>query len=98
MDPLSTLSVVAAAVQLVDFGSRLISNTREIYHSVSGQTSEMVELSAVAADLSQLTTNISDHITVLGEARPAKGSSEQVLLNICVQCRDVATGLEDALD
>ena len=36
MEPLSALSVAAAVVQFVDFGSSLVSKSREIYKSSQG--------------------------------------------------------------
>ncbi|KPM46174.1 hypothetical protein AK830_g275 [Neonectria ditissima] len=98
MDPLSALSIAASLVQFIDFSSRLLIHTREIYHSAKGQTEETVELSTVASDLSELSRNIKAQSDSLRKASPAQGSSEEKLLRVCLQYRDVSQALEDALD
>jgi hypothetical protein len=69
MDPLSALSVAAAVVQFVGFGTRVLSNARHIYESSSGQTSTNLELSTVANDLSRL---IDDMESKVEKAKPQK--------------------------
>ena len=54
MEPLSAVSIAAAVVQFVDFGTRLLSTSVEIYKSPSGQTAEEVEVTTVLGDLTSL--------------------------------------------
>jgi hypothetical protein len=60
IDPMSALSIAAGVVQFVDFGKNLLSASYEIYRSPSGETSEEVELSTIAKDLTALITQIKD--------------------------------------
>ncbi|KAI9154739.1 hypothetical protein HJFPF1_07296 [Paramyrothecium foliicola] len=97
MEPLSALGVAAGVVQFIDFGTRLISTTGQLYQSPSGRTAREVQLTTIASDLAQLSTNIRSQITLLKEATPAQGSSESVLLGICEECMGAAKELQDAL-
>ncbi|KAH6886795.1 hypothetical protein B0T10DRAFT_575116 [Thelonectria olida] len=58
MDPLNAVSLAACVVQFTDFTIRLFSEAHDVYKSASGQTSQTVALSAVAADLSLLSEEI----------------------------------------
>lgn len=70
MDPLGSLRVAAGVIQFIDFGHRLLINTREIYHSASGLTHDMVQLFTIASDLSQLSDNLSSHHNIVKEIAP----------------------------
>ncbi|KAK4451291.1 hypothetical protein QBC34DRAFT_424142 [Podospora aff. communis PSN243] len=98
MDPLSTLSIVAGIVQFVDFGARLFTHTHELYRSASGQTRQIANLQDISTDLSQLAQNIGQHADSLKASTPTKDSSEDILWRICVQCQDVSTALQDAIE
>jgi hypothetical protein len=54
MDPLSALSLAGNVVQLIDFGSKLLSGARELYKSPSGTLAAHHELELVTTDLSAL--------------------------------------------
>lgn len=56
MDPLSALSVAAAVVQFVDYGTRLVSKTRELYKSTQGALTTNIELEAASKRVQYLTT------------------------------------------
>ncbi|KAK7409163.1 hypothetical protein QQX98_008656 [Neonectria punicea] len=85
MEPLSILGVVAAAVQFVDFGQRLFSETWRIYRSPSGQSLVLQNLSAVSTDISHLSTAIRKHnVSVTGDA-------DRELLRLCAECDAIAT-------
>ncbi|KAK4443848.1 hypothetical protein QBC34DRAFT_443079 [Podospora aff. communis PSN243] len=57
---MEALSIAAAAIQFLDFGSRLLGNALSSYKSPTGQTKECIELSAVSNDLNVLATQIQD--------------------------------------
>lgn len=56
MDPLAALSVVAAVIQFVDFGLRLVSDGAELYER--GSVGRNDELELIARDLTRLTDDI----------------------------------------
>lgn len=58
MESLTTISLAANVIQLIDFGARLLFGAHEIYHSTTGQSAEHVELRDIAESLSRLSENI----------------------------------------
>lgn len=98
MDPLSALSVAASVMQFLDFGASLVSETHAVYKSATGQTRAVVELSALAADLSILSKNITDHLTHFGQDVPPDKSPKGLLLRICTEsldlCSEISTQVE----
>lgn len=54
MDPLSALSVAGTIVQFVDYGTKLLSNARELYRSSVGTLDANNELELVTTDLRAL--------------------------------------------
>jgi len=52
MDPLTALSLAGNIVQFVDFGIKLLSTTRELYHSSVGSLAAHDELELIITDLS----------------------------------------------
>lgn len=97
MDPLSALSVATKVIQFIDFSHRLLINTREIYHSTDGLTHDMVKLSTVASDLSQLSNNLRAQCNIVENAKPSKGTSEEILLRVCLECQDVSRALHEGI-
>ncbi|KAL6912406.1 hypothetical protein ACHAPO_010342 [Fusarium lateritium] len=91
MDPLSIVGVTAAAVQFVDFGQRLFSETWQIYRSASGQTLQLQSLSAVSADISQLSDNVKETFRAQKQGTSALDGPDKELLRLCRECDDIAT-------
>jgi hypothetical protein len=58
LDPFSALGVAANVVQFIDFGSKLISESHEIYKSATGTSTGMVELEMIYVDLNKFTKNL----------------------------------------
>ena len=69
MDPLSALSVAAAVVQFVDYSSRMVSKSREIYKSADGALAENIDLEVASKCLQRLTEPLrgSQIVDALGE-------------------------------
>ncbi|KAH8679198.1 hypothetical protein BGZ61DRAFT_508129 [Ilyonectria robusta] len=91
MDPLSILSVVAAAVQFVDFGQRLFSETWHIYRSASGQSLVLENLSAVSTDITQLSTTVKETLAAQKNGASAAEDADRELLRLCAECDAIAT-------
>ncbi|KAH6976239.1 hypothetical protein BKA56DRAFT_618167 [Ilyonectria sp. MPI-CAGE-AT-0026] len=91
MDPLSILTVVAAAVQFVDFGQRLFSETWHIYRSASGQSLVLENLSAVSTDISQLSTTVKETLAAGKNGVSAAEDADRELLRLCAECDAIAT-------
>ncbi len=65
MDAVTILGVAAATVQFVDFASRIVSSTIEIYRSPSGRAHIEYEVSTLARDLAHLATQICNKMQFL---------------------------------
>lgn len=95
MDPLSALSVAAAVVQFVDYGTRILTDAREIYKSSWGQTPKNLELSTVAIDLSQLSDEVDSRSSRLSLEKGRE--SEEVFLRLCRECKEISDDLQGSL-
>lgn len=58
MDPLTALGLAAGVVQFVSFAAHLISKTKAVHDSSSGQTDEVVTLEATYTRLQELSQNL----------------------------------------
>ncbi|KAL4876907.1 hypothetical protein BJY04DRAFT_199201 [Aspergillus karnatakaensis] len=63
MDPISAVSFVGTILQFIDFSSKLIIGTYEIYKSTEGTTSELADVSTVIRDLNILTDELGPDIS-----------------------------------
>jgi len=95
MDPLSALSVAASLVQFVDFGSRMLSDAKEMYTSTPGRTLRNLELSTMAADLSKLSKDVQANTRLLETS--AEDTSQALLVRLCHECNDVSKELTATL-
>ncbi|KAI6795430.1 hypothetical protein KC361_g5013 [Hortaea werneckii] len=94
MDPLSALSIGAAVLQFVDFGSKLLVNGYDVYHSVAGATTDNLELEKVTQDLSSLCLALEfNHVT----SSRALSRDEKALLELALDCRELAQSLVQLL-
>lgn len=95
MDPLSSLSIAAAAVQFVDYGTRILSDTCEVYSSATGHTSRHVELSVISQDLAVLANEL-ESLSVKMQ-QPREGNAAEMLKRLCNDCREVNSEVEKIL-
>ena len=94
MDPISALSLSAAILQFVDFGSKIIVTTYKTYRSIDGTTQENVELA-------ELTTTLKDFQTRLAAPRTPStwhNADQKALEELAAKCRDIAADLLKLLD
>ena len=98
MDPITAVSVAAAVVQFSDFGARLLKETTKTYKSVSGMTSDIVELSTIGVDLHQLSSSIEEKSSRLVDLSDGLSTSEQTLLRLCHTAQELSKELGNALN
>ncbi|KAI1779180.1 hypothetical protein F4818DRAFT_241423 [Hypoxylon cercidicola] len=110
MDPLSILTVAAAAVQFLDFGSRIIADTKETYISSLSQKKEHIDLSLVANDVKRLTGDIESKLSEFtsedmtasgqqtGDPRQFGGATKNVLIRLCHEANEIGDELQVVLD
>jgi hypothetical protein len=94
MDPISAMSLSAAILQFVDFGSKIIVTSYRTYRSIDGTTQENL-------DLVELTTALHEFQTQLATPRSVSrehDAGQRALEDLAIKCRDVAAELLQLLD
>jgi hypothetical protein len=99
MDAVTALGVAAAAAQFVDFGTKIVSKTRQLHDSISGALPENIEIEAASKRLSGM-------VPTLQTGKPAQGysglqtilPSDRILEDICRGCLDVSKELIPRLE
>jgi hypothetical protein len=96
MDPVSALGVAGVVVQFVDFAGNLVSATRKISASETGELRENEENESIAKKL----TALNDRLLAAGEATvpPSMSQNEAEIRKLCSECSKVAKELLDALE
>ena len=95
MDPLTALGVASNVIQIVDFSSRLLSRTQEIYRSQDGQLQDHVRLDDAATNLLELVTDL-QNIKVPGHRQQTV--ADRQLIRLRNECQEVAQELREQLD
>jgi hypothetical protein len=90
MDPVSALGIAASVVQFLQFGSSLVSKTRQIYSQ--GALSDHVECESATRRLVELTKQITNSLTDLGSLG-ALSLDSQALQKICEKCVELSNEL-----
>jgi hypothetical protein len=97
MDPLTALSVATSVIQIVDFGSKLVSRAGEIYRSAEGFSVSRSALKATTTDLKVLLVRLQDSLPLVTTNIPltAEEVSLQALAKGCGEvARELLTRLE----
>jgi hypothetical protein len=95
MDPFTALGVASNVIQIVEFSSRLISRTREIYHSRDGQLQDHVILDDAATNLSALMTELRS----IEVPKPKEQTAaDRQLIQLRQDCKTIARELHDQLE
>jgi hypothetical protein len=97
MDPLTALGLASNIVQFVDFTSKLISTTQNLYVSSSGAKDEHLELEILARNIQDLAEHAKSRLG--GVSGPAILSKEDgTLLDLSDQCIEVSNQLLSLLE
>jgi vacuolar-type H+-ATPase subunit I/STV1 len=94
MDPLTALSVAGTVVQFVDFSIKILSTTRKLYHSVSGNLPAYEELEYITTDISRLAARLQKPLDQDGGAQACSPELQE----LCSKCSDAALELLHHLD
>lgn len=89
LDPLTALSLAAAVIQFVDFGSKLIATSHEIYISVNGATKENATIGEVTADIKGFCRRLVEQ----GDTIHGFSSDEVELTRLARSCEELAHDL-----
>lgn len=89
METLAIVSLVGNVVQFVDFSSKLIAKSTELYRSSEGALAENIDAETAARHLVLINNKIQATVTAV---------SDEALKRLCESCRTTADELLAALD
>ena len=89
MDAFATIQIVSSIIQLVDFGTKCVSKSVELYSSADGVLVENATIEKAATHLTNLNEKVKD-------AQLSK--SDQALQDLCKDVAQVSSELLDVLD
>jgi len=90
MDPLSIISLGAAAAQFADFGIRLLTKTADVYQDAAAAGSRVAALEAISHNLTALSRQISERMAPLKKKDRLLTTSELALLEQCRRCQEAS--------
>ncbi|XTI93234.1 hypothetical protein V2W45_1430275 [Cenococcum geophilum] len=99
LEPLSAISLAGNVVQFIDFCSKLLAESWELYRSSAGATASNLELEKTAESLGQLSDRINFSLesrTGATDYQPSTDkatNAEEALRNTAISCRRVADDL-----
>ncbi|RDW93695.1 ATP-binding protein [Aspergillus mulundensis] len=83
MDPISALSLAAVILQFIDFSSKLVAGTYEVYNSASGTTVENVHITTIVTDLQAATGDMD--VDIVGNTK-----HERALKDLASKCNKLS--------
>jgi hypothetical protein len=95
LEALSAFSLASNVVQFIEFACKLVSESKDAYHSAVGMSSEYVELELITTDLSQLTEGLISETSNM--MRPHQTSDELELSKVAMACRTLTEELIDSI-
>ncbi|CAI6080067.1 unnamed protein product [Clonostachys chloroleuca] len=98
MEALNTLQVAGGVIQFLDFGSKLLSNSRKLYRSADGVLSENVDLEVVTTDLATILLSLERKLPDNRAIKEDKSEDEKALDELCIRCVAIAEELIAHLD
>lgn len=96
MDPLSALSVASSAIQLLDFGSKLWKQIRELYVSSTGTSDAYNKIMAEARRLRSLNSGLA-RLLAPDKLQRDLTPTEQAVVELCSACDDAAAQVVNEL-
>ncbi|EXJ75908.1 uncharacterized protein A1O5_00416 [Cladophialophora psammophila CBS 110553] len=97
MDPATLLSVVSSVVSFVEFGTKLICKSKEIYKSAEGVLTDHAEQAAVSSRLAQLSRGLMESQTKVANGKKLS-PAEQALVEVLLECKEAAESFTMAID
>ncbi|KAF7861959.1 hypothetical protein EAF04_007840 [Stromatinia cepivora] len=97
MNPLDALSLAGTIIQFVDFSSKVIAGTNELYRSGAQSLNVHQQLGLAADDLSKLSKRLSDSYSDLCGNRVIPTPTDNSFICICKNAMEVSTELNSKL-
>ena len=98
MNPLDALSLAGTIIQFVEFSSKVLAGTCELYKSGAEALTVHQQLSLVTDDLSVLSTKLSDSYLGLSGMGVVSSAVDDSFLQICRASSEVSTELNNKLN
>ena len=95
LDPFSALSLATNVVQFVQFGSHLISEAGELYHSATGSSVGNAELKKIYDQLDQLSARLAASSSTDTFNITQRSPAENELRKIAASCQETCKELLD---
>ena len=96
MEAAAVVGVAAAALQFLDFGSRLLSTSYQVYKSPSGQSAREASLSTITDDLSTLLQQLRETSST-AHSEIVTSPAQRQLLKLSEECETLLDPLRPAL-
>jgi len=91
MDPLTALSVASSVIQFVDFGSKLLSRSRQLYKSKEGVLTENFDVETITKDITTLVKGLKGKLPEHRSMSVLKPSEDDEALDeLCRRCVSIA--------
>ncbi|KAF9890136.1 hypothetical protein FE257_006297 [Aspergillus nanangensis] len=92
MEALAAIGLVGNILQFVDFSSKLVKDSRQLYQSQDGYLVEYADIEKVTADLKVLNAKVQD------QNKPGGATGDDGLRDICRSCDQIADELLSSLN
>jgi hypothetical protein len=96
MDPISAIGLASSILQIVDFGTKVLSKGNKLHKSLSGALPESLEIESVSTHLKDLSARLRGQREPGGPAAAPIGNN-QALHELVNRCGDVADEILSAL-
>lgn len=91
MDPLTAIGLASNVLAFVDFASKLIAGSYEVYSSSTGSVKETADLTQVVEDVRAMTRRLGD------QTMPARTDDEAAVLDLVRKCGALSDELIETL-
>lgn len=98
MNPLDALSLAGTIIQFVEFGSKVLAGTSELYNSGAEALTVNRQLSLVSQDLNSLSKRLSDSFWGLSSMEVVSTPADDSFLFICKDASELSTELNAKLN
>jgi DNA repair exonuclease SbcCD ATPase subunit len=98
MEPIAALSIASNIIQIVDFASRFVSRSQELYQSADGKLADHIVLDSAAQNLSALCNNLHHYDPDSEEVPRELTAADAQMLMLRKESEAVVNKLRSALE
>ncbi|KAI9767609.1 MAG: hypothetical protein M1839_004466 [Geoglossum umbratile] len=82
MDPITALTIASTIVTFVDFATKIVTGTYQVYNSVSGTTEENAHIDTIISDLREVTDDLDSDLELASKCEKLSGELLCLLENL----------------